>query len=197
MNLEMMEGKEERIPLCLFLVDRMAEQITMLLNLGKLESNLVPIPKREQDLSVAVEDAVCGIEALAIQKNIKIICDLPENCSFVFHYFWMREAIDNILKNACEYSPAGAELYILLREKKNSYILTVDDQAGGVKRPDIFDRYAASEGDGRYGIGLHLSKVIIENHFGSIRTAENEIGGTKFIISLPILSGSAPDVTES
>lgn len=106
---------------------------------------------------------------------------------------WLGEAIANIVKNAAEHSPDGGEIDLILDERDACVTITVEDAGGGVAQAQLahlFDRFYRTEtaAPDSVGIGLAISKAIIEKHHGTI-FAENGSAGLRVTICLPRIDG--------
>ena len=105
----------------------------------------------------------------------------------------------NLLDNAIKYSPNGGAVEVVLRQPTATLIeLSIRDHGMGVapeKRHHIFERfYQAHEEPGNRGMGLGLfvSRQIVELHGGHITAEFPEDGGTRFVVRLPLLAPSIP-----
>ena len=120
-------------------------------------------------------------------KEIKIETNIDNNASFIADYKWQKEALINILKNSVEHSYQGSK--ILITAENNSVFLKIkiQDYGQGINKEDlkhIFERFykAKNSSEDSIGIGLSLSKAIIEKNNGYIKV-DSELGkGTIFEI---------------
>ena len=103
------------------------------------------------------------------------------------------EAITNILNNAVKYSRVGGEIEIETVEDNGSIIITVTDEGVGITEedlPHIFDDFYSGktrpEGERSSGVGLAITKRIIEAHDGTISIKSKLGEGSSFIIHLPV-----------
>ena len=149
-----------------------------------------------QPLSIPdiVAKAVESVEPHAIRKDIEIITSLEEPLSPVYgEEITLTESLVNISNNAVKYSHAGSKIIIKAEEQDAQIVISVSDSGIGIAEEDlpfIFDDfYRGKTGqttERGVGLGLALSKRIVETHNGSI-TAESEPGkGSTFVITLPI-----------
>ncbi len=96
----------------------------------------------------------------------------------------------NLVKNSIESIKGGGELVIRSRLKENQAVVTVTDNGCGIPAADrekIFSPFYTTKSEGS-GLGLSISKRIIEDHEGSIFTLKSEEGrGTEFKITMPLL----------
>ncbi len=118
---------------------------------------------------------------LHIQGTARIRCDEQ----------WLGEAFLNLLKNACEHTPANGEIWVTLERTEAVFFCTVEDNGGGVDPGELsklFQRFYRAEHQSKNGAGIGLSivKEIIQRHHGSI-AAENGVRGLKMTISMPML----------
>ena len=118
---------------------------------------------------------------LILEGTARIRCD--EN--------WLGEAFLNLLKNACEHTPANGIIRVQLERTEAAFFCVIEDNGGGVppeELPKLFQRFyrAQHQSKNGAGIGLAIVKEIIQRHHGNI-TAENGQQGLKMTISMPML----------
>lgn len=129
-------------------------------------SLLIPMELKEQILTVEAEGSVC--------------CDLN----------WTAEAISNILKNCMEHTPAGGAIRIRASENALFTEIRVFDNGPGIEKTDlpyIFNRFYRGKNAGKdsVGIGLALSKSILDAQDGSLEVHNASGGGAEFILRFP------------
>jgi two-component system, OmpR family, sensor histidine kinase ChvG len=120
----------------------------------------------------------------------------PRAFSVLGHDSRLAQVIDNLIENARSFSAPGSTVRVLCRRLRNSAEIIVDDDGPGI-RPDalerIFERFYTDrphQGFGQNsGLGLSISKQIIEAHGGGIR-AENRLGVAKGADGLPVVLGA-------
>lgn len=101
----------------------------------------------------------------------------------------IRQVLYNLLSNAAKYSPAGREVVVTIRSTRDELMIRVEDQGHGVAPEDadrIFGKYerAGQRGPGA-GLGLYLSRLVIEAHGGTLQLRPAEGEGAIFEIVLP------------
>jgi signal transduction histidine kinase len=100
----------------------------------------------------------------------------------------------NILDNAIKYTPNNGEISISGKTKLNKYLITITDNGSGISKDaidkifDPFFRGDKARNTNGAGLGLTLSKKIIENHKGTISIKSQENKGTSVLIALPLAS---------
>lgn len=107
----------------------------------------------------------------------------------------IREAIVNLLSNAMRYTPEGGKVKLVVARKRSDVLISVSDTGIGIAKEDIprvFSRFWRSEASrervaGGLGVGLSLTKEIIDRHNGTI-SVDSEVGvGTTFTLHLPVV----------
>ena len=160
--------------------------VISILKLSKLESSTVEFERKEIDVKSLVKDA---IKNLVIPLDIKQqnITINGENATFYGDYNWQLEAITNVLKNCIEHSPENSTIYINFVENKFYTKISITDEGNGIDKEDIkhiFERFYKGKNSpsNSIGIGLALSKSIIEKDNGNITCFSKINEGTTFEI---------------
>ena len=145
-------------------------------------------------LELAIAKAVENVQSHATRKDITIDVSITEPCGPVYgDEGTLTEVLVNLLSNAIKYSYSGRKVTIRVEKRNDRAYISVSDQGVGISEeemPFIFDDFYRGKGrlgeNESYGLGLALSKRIIEIHDGSIY-ATSEIGkGSTFVFNLPI-----------
>ncbi len=95
----------------------------------------------------------------------------------------------NVVKNACESLPEGGNIFITSEQKGDRVEITIEDRGIGIDPADlqhVFEPLWSKNKSNNSGLGLAISKKIIEEHDGSITIKSEKNVGTRVIISLPI-----------
>lgn len=138
------------------------------------------------DLQQVIQLAIKSVFEDAKRKKIQFVKEI-QTCYLVMDSFWMQEVIETILKNCIDFADENSNIQITLNRLDKRIALEISD-TGIPLNPsvDIFSRYeTASRAKEHYGIGLHMAKQIIEQHFGTIHV-ESEDQQVKFLIHLPL-----------
>ncbi len=151
---------------------------------------------KEVSIKTAMEKALEIVQPYAQRKAIEIVTTLGEKMPTVLgDGLSLSEAFGNLLNNAIKYSQDGSKVYAKAEESGNDILITIQDEGMGISKddlPHIFEGFYRAE-SGRavaegHGIGLAVTRQIIEAHNGSI-CAESEPGkGTTILIRLPKFS---------
>ena len=159
--------------------------VKSILKLSRLDTNTVKFISKKESVKEIINEAILNVSLLSDLKNVKIETNLSD--SFIIcDYKWQIEALTNILKNSIEHSYENNKVLIESSEN-NAYVkITIKDFGSGIAKEDInhiFERFYKGK-DSDYdsiGIGLALSKSIIEKQNGKI-SVESSDDGTTFTI---------------
>ncbi|WP_133015594.1 sensor histidine kinase [Clostridium cuniculi] len=188
------ETKSKFIEMTSEQLDRMDWLITTLLKYARIESNAVSYNKEMIPLSESIGYAIAPLKLSADNKNQNIELDINSEGYYFHDKKWIAESLSNIIKNAIEHTDINGKIKITLKETPMSISITISDNGEGIEKTElknIFKRFYKGKNSinpKSIGIGLSLSKKIIEAHGGSI-TAESDLGkGTSFnIIFLKVI----------
>ena len=166
-------------------IESMNWLIIALLKLSKLDANAVEFKKEKIDVSNMIENVVENLSIMAEIRDIQVMFDSKDIVYIQADYNWYKEAISNILKNAIEH--ARHNVTIKASENKVYTQIEIKDDGMGINKKDmkhIFDRFYKSQNsdENSIGIGLSLSKSIIEAQNGHIYVDSKDGEYTKFII---------------
>lgn len=190
-NYEKMDSEtvERFIELSSEQLDRMEWLITTLLKYARVESNVVEYNKNLESLEETINFSSNSLMIMAKDKKQNIIINCKSECIYNHDSKWIAEAISNVIKNAIEHTAEEGEIEILLNETALSITILIKDNGEGIEKSElknIFKRFYKGQNSlnpTSIGIGLSLSKKIVEAHGGSI-SVESEVGkGTTFEIT--------------
>jgi signal transduction histidine kinase len=168
--------------------------ITMLLELNKVESNLLQLQLESKDINNIVEQAIERYRSHAENADIKIILQLEPLFPIKFDVSLLSKVLANLIDNALKYSNKGTEITISTREVGSWVEIKVKDQGIGLSDQDLdslFTRFyrskvASTKGIAGTGLGLYLTKYFVEAHEGEV-SVESKLGeGSVFTIKLPL-----------
>jgi signal transduction histidine kinase len=167
-------------------------------DINKLRENFARI-----SILVPISKALESVEALATRKNIEIVTSIGDELSPINgDQLSLTEAFVNILGNAIKYSHDGSRIVLQAEESHNEILVSVKDSGIGISPedlPHIFEGFYRGKDVQKtatgHGIGLAVTRQIIEAHDGSI-SVDSELGkGSTFVIRLPALKlGADPEL---
>jgi PAS domain S-box-containing protein len=181
---------------------RLENLIADILKTSELESGIIQLRKSEEDLSFLIRLCVNEIKGLSILRNHRINLEIPESLETMFEKEQVHQVVSNLLNNAVKYTPPGG-LIEIKSEIKNEFIITsIKDNGIGIsdeEKERIFKQFGKVERYGQgldiisegSGLGLFISKKIIELHGGKIWVeSEGKHKGSTFYFSLPLVKNS-------
>ena len=161
--------------------------VLSLLKLTKFDVNIVKFMSNIVYVNKIVKDAIRNVLVIADSKNIKFNINGDDDIKLVCDYKWEVEAISNILKNSIEHSNSDGVIDISYSQNKVYTLICIKDYGVGIDSKDIkhiFERFYKGKNSSKdsIGIGLALSKNIIEKDNGSISVNSKKTLGTVFQI---------------
>ena len=168
---------------------RMTSMINQILELARLDSRL-EIPKQKFQLSDKIKHTLEDYKILFDNKNIKLSITIEENISIYANEALIMRMIDNLLSNALKY--AETEVMVCL-VKRNRIIFEVADDGIGIndeEKINIWNRFykvdksRTTTEDNSSGLGLSITKKIVELHDGKIAIIDNKPNGARFVVNL-------------
>lgn len=186
--LEITEGKQKKcVEQMIFQTQKIQQCIESLLHLAKVESQSLQYRKKEylfEDIIYSIED---NLEALLQLYHIEIHTQGLNELIYC-DFQWFSEALKNIIKNSIE-QKENSIIDINCVNKKTYIEISIQDYGDGFHKDDmihIFERFYRSQNQKKeqgIGIGLSISKGIIDGHHGSIHALNHN--GALFVINLP------------
>lgn len=172
---------------------RLSRVVDDLFLLSRADIGERPVHRRSLYLSEVIAESTRDLGPLAAERGITIDCTLPEDgCPFEGDEELLDRVFGNLIDNAIKYSPPASRVRVTLAGEGASYIATVEDEGQGVPaqlRDRIFERFFRVNDDDfsvpGAGLGLSIARWAVEAHGGSISVEGSELGGAKFIVSLP------------
>jgi two-component system sensor histidine kinase/response regulator len=161
-------------------------------DLSKIKDNYSPIP-----VTALISKAIDTVAPHAIRKDISIVPEVEENIgSIEGDEVCLLEALVNIIGNAIKYSYTGSQVTVIAAKKGEKLVISITDTGVGIQEDelpyvlsDFFRGKSDHDAAESHGIGLTISKRIIEAHDGSITVTSKPSKGTTFTILLPCKNG--------
>lgn len=170
-------------------LENMNLMIQSILKLARLDANTVDYLKKDESLNHTVREVINSFDEFAKTREVNLKINDCEEITLLQDKFWLKEAFNNIIKNCIEHTPKGGSVEVSLESKKVFYRVIIKDTGEGIEQSDlanIFNRFYKSRVSNKkdsVGIGLSISKSIIESHNGYI-DIKSDVGiGTSFIIT--------------
>jgi signal transduction histidine kinase len=173
-------------------VDRMASLVNNLLNIAKIEIGDISLDRTRIKLADFLNDIFDTMQRSSSNPQLVLEKNIPEGLSaIVADKELLRVAINNLLSNAIKYSGDQGLVVLAAEETADHIIISVADSGPGISSDDqlhIFEKFYRSENDQirqktGHGLGLTLSRNIIQLHHGSL-VVDSELGdGSKFTVA--------------
>jgi PAS domain S-box-containing protein len=167
--------------------------IGSLLDMSRLESGKFEINKKLVSIKEDIVDSLKSFQSLAREKNISLTEDIPANLpEMEVDSERMRQVVINLLSNAIKYSDPGGSVHVKVAKQPDQLIFQVSDNGIGMSKEalkHLFERFYRAEDElvrGGTGLGLYISKQIIEAHGGQIWADSQLNKGSTFGFTLPL-----------
>jgi DNA-binding response OmpR family regulator/nitrogen-specific signal transduction histidine kinase len=174
---------------------RLLGLVDQLLDVARLDAGRLRLRVRQADLSLFVRDRAESFLPLAERREIDLALEVPpEGVEAWFDEEQLGKALDNLLSNALKFTPRRGRVHVALAVLPDADHLAISIRDNGPGIPTdqlgrIFDRfYQAEPAALRWpgvGIGLSLSRQLVELHHGTIRVESAPGEGSRFTITLP------------
>lgn len=155
-----------------------------LIKISRLESGIISLKPEKNSLNEIVLQAVKTVYAKAMEKGILITFECDQAFEAVLDFNWTAEAISNVIDNAVKYTPQGGFVRLQITEYPSFLRLDISDSGVGIPEEEqakIFGRFyrgKQSVGTDGVGIGLYLTREIINKQNGYMKVSSDENGST-------------------
>ncbi len=170
---------------------RMNRLIGDLIDVASIDAGKLAVIAANGDAAALVIEAVDALQAIAAAKAVSLVAEpmeasLPAN----FDHDRILQVLANLIANSIKFTPAGGSIRVHCEKAGEALLFCVTDSGEGIPAnmlEAVFERFwQVGKNDRRgLGLGLHISKCIVEAHRGTIR-AESALGkGTRMLFTLP------------
>ncbi len=167
--------------------------INEILDMSKIEANAVKIVKSKFYISRAVDEASNIIMPLASKKGIKIKKIMHKDFEVFADYQKIQQILYNLLSNAVKYSPENDDIDITVFKGNDNFKIAVHDNGIGIDKKyhgKIFAKFvqldsAYTKKESSTGLGLTITKELVELHNGKITLISEVNNGSTFIVEIP------------
>lgn len=175
-------------------INKLEVLLEELVNLSRLENHMIEIKPELSSIKKTLTEAINQVFMKAYNKDIKIQIVIENDINIKHDPKWTVEAISNVLDNAIKYSNVGSCVSIGVHKLPNLIMIDIEDEGMGIQTEElhrIFQRFyrgksASSQVKEGAGIGLCLTRKILEEQGGTIVAKRKLLKGTIFRITLPI-----------
>lgn len=189
----------ESLAACQRAAQRMRRLTDSLLTLARLDSGEDGAAKESCELNRVAHEAVELLQPIATGRGIRLQTDLAP-VQYTGNAGQLSQVVTNLVSNALEYNRPGGSVQVRLTAEPGAALLEVSDTGQGIAPedlPHIFERFyradkARSNAAGHCGLGLAITKAIVEAHGGSIDVKSEPSQGSTFTVRLPFTAPPAP-----
>lgn len=161
----------------------------------KAESGKLKLKKEKVSVKILVEHCISETKYILNEKNQILNFSAPKKEFFAnLDLIEMTRVINNLISNASKYSPKNSEININLKKISNKFYFEIQDFGCGIKMQELdkaFEKYmrlANNQKSAGTGLGLYITKLIIDAHNGDIKIDSKLGKGTKISFSIPLKS---------
>lgn len=178
---------------------RLENYVNTIVESSQLEQGLLKLKNSKENLTFLINYCVKELKGMAEFREQTIIVNVDADLYTVFDKERIYEVVSNLLLNAIKYTPIGGTITIDYQKERNSYTISISDTGIGLtkqERKQLFTQFGKIERYGQgfdvgiegTGLGLYISKEIMELHKGKIwAESEGRNKGSTFYFSLPII----------
>lgn len=167
--------------------------INEVLDMSKIEANAMKVVKSAFWISRAVDEVVNIVSPLAQKKNIKLIKNMAVDFEVFADYQKIQQILYNLVSNAIKYSPENDEVEISINSDDENFRILVHDNGIGIDKKyhgKIFAKFvqldsAYTKKESSTGLGLTITKELVELHGGKISLISEVNNGSTFIVEIP------------
>ncbi|MGG5315507.1 sensor histidine kinase [Enterococcus sp. AZ072] len=164
-----------------------------LAKISQMETDLIQINPQKYSLRKLVSEAINSVIIKALERDIDIeLSSIDESTIFV-DYKWTLEALSNVLENAIKYSPVHTKIQVHSQPLVTYVVLEILDEGPGIPKQEqtlIYQRFYRGKNSNEVegsGVGLYLTRKIIEEQGGTILVKNRVDQGANFQLTLPLV----------
>ncbi|MGP5430472.1 sensor histidine kinase [Enterococcus malodoratus] len=163
-----------------------------LAKISQLETDLIQLRPQKLSLQLLINQAVNSVIMKAVEKEMELEVELTEDRMVYVDEKWTLEALGNVLENAVKYAPEKTTVKVQVSSLVTYVLVEIKDEGPGITKEEqnkIYQRfYRGNHSDSveGSGVGLYLTRKIIEEQGGTIMVKRNHPKGANFQLTLPL-----------
>ena len=185
------EYRETTVETILEYVDRMARLIDDLADVVRLEEGHLPLQREPLDLVALARECAAAAEEQSARHAVRVEAPDASVCG-AWDRVRLGQVLENLLGNALKHGAEEGEVVVRVEERDGEALISVQDSGPGIDPehvPHLFDRfYRASTSSTGLGLGLYISRILVEAHGGRIWVESRPGQGSTFTMALPLHS---------
>lgn len=167
--------------------------INEILDISKIESNAMNVNYSKFDLNMSINEVINVIKPLSQKKNITLACDIKPNIELEADYQKIQQILYNLLSNAIKFTPNNGQISIITEFEDDFVTIKIKDTGIGIDSKylgKIFGKFVQlhsvyTKKESSTGLGLTITKELVELHKGKIYVESKINEGSTFIVKLP------------
>lgn len=199
-----LQTAEEYLGIALDQIDRMSRLILELLDVSRIETGRLEIRREPIQWGNFVRAIAERYDTMVGDRPIHVVVP-DEQRIVVGDRDRLEQVLGNLIENAVKYSPDGADVVVSVEERPEQVVTAIADRGIGIPQDElshVFERFhrgrqVSSTNYGGLGLGLYITRQIIERHGGTISVESRHGEGTTFQFTLPSQPATEPTATEA
>ena len=176
--------------------------VNEILDISKIEANAIKLVKRYFEISRPIIETTNLLMPLVKKKNINLSYTIENDIDIYADYQKIQQVLYNLISNAVKYTPENGNIVISVSNTVKKVKISVKDSGIGIDKCNhkkIFQKFIQLE-DAFYkketstGLGLTITKRLVEMHGGTIKVESEKGKGANFVVTLPIEKIDEPQV---
>jgi two-component system phosphate regulon sensor histidine kinase PhoR len=179
-------------------VDALSQMVAELIELVRIESGRAPLNLVSSSPVGIFQQAFERLKIQADRANLEMFFDFPEDLPNIqADQTRLEQALVNLIHNAIKFTPIGGKIELIVYQDADSVLFKIKDNGIGIPAEDVprvFERFYKTDrarSGGGMGLGLAITKHIIEAHEGEVWVESVEGKGSSFYISVPIVKANS------
>lgn len=173
--------------------------INNLLDVTRIERGTLTLNMEKMDLAASITQAVKNTQFIAKDKGVTLSYEGPSEHAFITgDHIALHEVINNLITNAIKYTDQNGNVRVSLTPEQGAYVVRVTDSGIGIPQkaiPNLFTKFyrvngGLDSGNTGTGLGLYISKSIVERHHGTIAVSSEVNKGSTFSFTIPSITES-------
>lgn len=198
----LVERNPEQTDAMIRMLDRQCDRLTRLvddlLDVSRLALGRVQLHRQRVRLDALVREMVARLQA--VTPNHRLALGLLTESFVDADQDRIEQVLLNLLTNAVKFSPGGGDIDIAIEPRNGQAVVSVADHGIGIARErqgQVFEQFYQAHTDGRHhyggmGIGLYISRELVNRHGGEMWFTSAEGEGSTFCFSIPVVDGREP-----
>lgn len=188
--------------------NRLINMVNDMLNISRIESGRFTIDPKPMDITTLINEVISEMQPKAQEQGLQLLFATPQAPfpQVMADQDRIKQVLINLVGNSLKFTPQGGSISLII-EQKDGYVIThVKDTGRGIKATDmdklfrkfnmLGSNYLTKQSGQGTGLGLYLSKALVELHHGRIGvSSEGEGKGSTFSFTLPIVQNAVTEQT--